>query len=381
MATVLPCFRWDARLLGVHGAHAAALFCCMAAWVPWYEGGRSGSHWTDWTPCSMTRTLNLRCGSDIRDGLRQAGIEGDFLEVADPWCMGPVLPEPKARRRARHRFLTQVLGAPEDEVESKLEAETAGLQSLDDYERITLWFEHDLYDQFILARVLAELQSRPEVRDRTRLICIDRAPGPAQGPERFTGLGQLTPQQLALLPDQARPVTEAMTVTGQRLVAALTAPSPQRLLALMHDLQDDPMPALPFLARAIGRYLADYPDDVTGTALTHRLVLRLMADGTRTPGALFARVQHLEPAPWMGDLQFWAYLKELADAEVPAIRNLREWKEPVELTGMGWALATGAADWFDANGIDRWHGGTHLKGAVPAWRVRGTGTDLTFIVG
>lgn len=329
----------------------------------------------------MTQELNLRCGSDIREGLRQAGISGDFLEVADPWCQGPVLPDPVSHDRARRRFLIETLGVAAAEVDAKMAAERDGLAGLDRYERITLWFEHDLYDQFILARVLAELHRQPDIRQRTRLICIDRAPGPAVAATRFTGLGELSPQQLAMLPKMAEPVSELMSLTGQRLVAALTAPSPQRLLALMHDLQDDPSPPLPFLARAIGRYLADYPDDTTGTSLSQRLILRLIADGVTQPDRLFARFQYLEPAPWMGDLQFWAELKDLFGAEVPAIRGLAGWRDPVALTGLGWALATGAADWFDANGIDRWYGGTHLQGAVPTWRVKGTGTDLTFIVG
>ena len=36
------------------------------------------------------RTLHVRCGSDIRDTLTQAGFGGDFLEYSDPVCEGPV---------------------------------------------------------------------------------------------------------------------------------------------------------------------------------------------------------------------------------------------------------------------------------------------------
>src|SRR5690606_35105684 len=45
-------------------------------------------------------TLHLRCGSDIRTTLRLAGFAGDFLEVSDPVCQGPV-PEGHGLRRAR----------------------------------------------------------------------------------------------------------------------------------------------------------------------------------------------------------------------------------------------------------------------------------------
>jgi hypothetical protein len=33
--------------------------------------------------------LHIRCGDDIRDKLIEAGIEGDYLSVADPAWLGP----------------------------------------------------------------------------------------------------------------------------------------------------------------------------------------------------------------------------------------------------------------------------------------------------
>jgi hypothetical protein len=33
--------------------------------------------------------LHIRCGDDIRDKLVEAGIEGDYLSVADPAWLGP----------------------------------------------------------------------------------------------------------------------------------------------------------------------------------------------------------------------------------------------------------------------------------------------------
>jgi hypothetical protein len=37
------------------------------------------------------RTLHIRCGTDIRDSLRQVGFVGDFLEYPDPIARGPSL--------------------------------------------------------------------------------------------------------------------------------------------------------------------------------------------------------------------------------------------------------------------------------------------------
>ncbi|MFA7431365.1 MAG: hypothetical protein WCZ23_14500, partial [Rhodospirillaceae bacterium] len=35
-------------------------------------------------------TIHLRCGSDIRQTLREGGFVGGFVEYADPVCQGPV---------------------------------------------------------------------------------------------------------------------------------------------------------------------------------------------------------------------------------------------------------------------------------------------------
>ncbi|WP_372053668.1 hypothetical protein P7L74_17765 [Tistrella mobilis] len=56
-------------------------------------------------------TVHLRCGSDIRDGLHLAGFRGDFLEVSDPICHGPV-PEGDDLIRVRARFIAGKLSKP-----------------------------------------------------------------------------------------------------------------------------------------------------------------------------------------------------------------------------------------------------------------------------
>ena len=44
------------------------------------------------------------------------------------------------------------------------------------------------------------------------------------------------------------------------------------------------------------------------------------------------------------------------------------WQDPIWLLPFGEALLAGEADWVDANGIDRGHGGLRLSGRGPIWR-------------
>jgi hypothetical protein len=87
------------------------------------------------------------------------------------------------------------------------------------YQLVVLWFEHDSYDQLILARCLAHFAdaSRPA---RLELICIDRHPSV----ERFIGLGQLDPPALASLWPLRTPVTQAQLELGRAVWTALRRP-------------------------------------------------------------------------------------------------------------------------------------------------------------
>ena len=74
-------------------------------------------------------TLHLRCGSDIEEGLQQAGFSGDFLEYSDPLCQGPVRDEAgwlEERADFIARAYGGTLGMDRAEIDSKLRRWGAG---------------------------------------------------------------------------------------------------------------------------------------------------------------------------------------------------------------------------------------------------------------
>ena len=116
-----------------------------------------------------------------------------------------------------------------------------------------LWFEHDLYDQAVLIRLLAGWRGRPALRDgRVFLICVGAFPG--VGP-RFVGLGRLTPGQLGGLWGTERPVTAAQVDLAARAWAAYTGDDP----LAVHAVAEAGTPELPFLAPALRRHLEELP--------------------------------------------------------------------------------------------------------------------------
>ncbi len=302
----------------------------------------------------MTSTLHIRCGSDIRDGLAQAGIPGDFLEFSDPVCKGGTPDgDDDVFHAARLAYLTGELGVSPAPTDTGLREAMSRLEQTRDYERLVLWFEHDIYDQAVLIRLLSWFAERPDLEPRLNMIAIDRFPGI----DRFIGLGQLDPNQLKSLWGSEQPVTRAQIALGQRAWQAFRAPEPLSLF----DLAAAGTPNLPFLAPALMRHLQELPWTTDGLSLTERLTLRAIAEGAATPGQCFRDLHgRLEPQPFLGDIMYWPIVTNLARGKAGAVTEPETWKSPIALTSFGRDLLAGTADWIETNGIDRWVGGVHV---------------------
>lgn len=310
--------------------------------------------------------LHIRCGDDIEGKLRDAGIAGDYLSFADPIWLGPPAAF-NAWLAGRARVVADRSGMPLAKVRAELgEAYWRLGRAPGRYQRIVLWFEHDLYDQAALVRILATFAPRDSL-PRLELICIDRFPGVA----RFVGLGQLTAQQLATLLPKRKPVTRRQLALGVAAWNALRADTPYRL----EELREADLGALPFLGAALRRHLQELPWLDDGLSLTERLILAGLAKGPRTLDDLFAEAGiRRDPQPFMGDLFFRAVVRDLLGAPKPPIevlaasRRLAWPRRVLRLTTVGRALLDGKGDWQDQEPPARWVCGIPVGPGVPDWR-------------
>jgi hypothetical protein len=232
------------------------------------------------------------------------------------------------------------------------------------YDEVVLWFEHDLFDQLLLIRILDMFV---QMMPTASLICIDRFPGV----ERFIGLGQLTAAQMATLADARTPVTPAQYALATEAWRAFRSSDPAALVELTVRLKPDATKnlALPFLGAALRRFLEEYPSTTNGLSRTANAVLRAVAAGPRDGGRLFFDTQTAEEHPFMGDTSFFLMVRRLADARVPLVAiepdgdvDLRG--RVVTITDAGRRVLSGADDALALNGIDEWHGGVHLVGST-----------------
>lgn len=318
-------------------------------------------------PAPARRPLHVTNGDVAADLIRRAGFPGEVSVTADVLHEGPApagLP-PERWRKVRARYLAE---CGYDDYETSLATLTRWDRTLEDYrsyDELILWFEHDLFDQLLLIRVLDGFAGRNLGTTEISLICIGEFPGVA----RFHGLGDLTAQQIASLLDRRQRVNEGQKLLARDAWRAFCAPGPAGLEAL---LRRDLSP-LPFLAGALRRHLEEFPSVFNGLSRTERQALAALAAGAATFDELFRATQRMEERVFMGDSSFLRVLRELAAPPSPllhlepspsgSLRGLR-----VQLTATGRQVLEGGADWVRIRGIDRWLGGVHLAGREAAWR-------------
>jgi RNA polymerase sigma factor (sigma-70 family) len=315
----------------------------------------------DEAPAVTPRLLHVLNGDSVRMTLEHSDVPGAFAPYADVLHEGPV---PRgtgtaAWRETRARFIAQGGYGTYAEALHTYERWDASVAAFADYDEIVLWFEHDLFDQLLLARHLDWFSRRDLGTTTLSLICIGEFPGF----DTFHGLGELDAEQLASLLGTRQDVSQAQIALGRRAWEAFTASDPSDLA----KLAGEPTPQLPFLAGALQRFLEEYPDVKTGLPRMERQILELLAERSRSPAQLFRDQQACEERVFMGDSTFWQRVRTLAGGLTPLVRLEVEPMEGPDLppgtahiTDTGRAVLAGREDWVRLVGFDRWLGGVHL---------------------
>jgi len=322
----------------------------------------------------MTRFHHVANGTSATSTILDAGIPGTWSIWADPLSEGPV---PGGLSDAelmdvRRRFLGG--GTVDDDVDPVIDLRNwrSAIEHRECYDELVLWFEHDLFDQLALIRLLSRLARRGLPQQLT-IVSIDRHP---EVPN-FLGFGQLKPEQLAEL--WPRRTTLSRDAIDESVAAwiAVTAADPRALAFLIKRIK-----AMPFLAGAIERQLEELPDPTSGLSRTERQVLAAIARGEATAGAILQATHAIDPRYPLTDTLLFSTLQTLgrcgfiqgAPEGAPSPAALKA--AQVQVTPHGREALAGAVDRIHAHGIDDWRGGVRLAGKGPVWRWDGAQRKL-----
>jgi hypothetical protein len=310
----------------------------------------------------MERIVHVCNGDTTADTLSLADLPGEIRVWADALDQGPVLPvSDEEHWKVRGEFWAG-RGFPGGA--ERLAAWDRGVDEAAAAEELILWFEHDLFDQLALIRLLARLARRGLPQQLT-IVSIDRHP---EVPS-FLGLGQLKPEQLAELWPRRTPLSRDALDEAITAWIAVTASDPRALPFLTRRIK-----AMPFLAGAIERQLEELPDPQSGLSRTERQVLAAIARGVGSAGELMSTVQALDPRYPISDALLHVTLQTLgrcgflegAPAGPPSEAALRDVR--LTVTPLGRQALAGAIDRVHEAGIDDWRGGVRLSGKGPVWR-------------
>jgi hypothetical protein len=321
------------------------------------------------------RTLHVRCGSDLKVPLQDAGFRGDFYEHNYPYLIGPVREGPGCLEE-RAQFLVDSYADSRDPplqyepVLRGLERDEQRLHDSANYDRVVIWSEFDCYDQLVLVRLLGHYAThhRPP---RLELINIGEFPGAV----RFIGLGQLPPEALRMLWTTRTLATPATLKLGTDAWRALVNPDPRALAAIMRS----GTPVLPLLAKALHRHLRELPSSTNGLSFTEEMALQLLAEDESNLIRLYGRLTYeFDPLPGQGDLQMRDRVLHMEGASARVYQRRAgvgrngearpPWTDVLTITDLGRAVLKGDVDFLSLGPPKRWVGSVRIGPGMPDWR-------------
>ena len=281
----------------------------------------------------MDRILHVTSGDRAGSLLSKSGLPGEILIWHDILYDGPRKPgwPDEETLQARASFLEHETGGGLDRahVLETLKAQYGMLDAAAEYERVVLWFDACLFDQSMLAHILASLHIRSA--QHVDLLCLDAFPEIVP----FDGLGQMRPDQLASVYGRRRAVTEDQFLYAERVDKAFASQDASELAGLATEA-DTPLPWVPAAAR---RWLLELPDAMSGLGRLEQLALDAVRGGRETPVDILAAVAAADSHPrFWGDTTLWARINRLADRKPPLVRiagpkeRLPQWGNPDGLT-------------------------------------------------
>lgn len=320
----------------------------------------------------MSTILNITNGDSTVEIMKQANIAGDFLPWRDVLHEGPVPDKLSLEQlsKVRAEFIVgRGWGKPETVAEGFIQRDQL-LKSYDKYEKVLLWFEHDLYDQLQLTQILDWLHSNPSSGTTLSMVCTDRY------------LGLQTVQEMERMIQYEEVVSESQLTLASKAWSAFRSHSPLQWFKLL----DADLSALPFLKGAVLRLLEEYPNSSNGLSRTEEQALSIISSGENLPGAVFARNQQLEERVFMGDASFWCILNELIQSDPPLLdlsagcevnsSGLAEQRLTINQTGKD--VLAGKLNWLDVSNTNKWIGGVHLNSNnVWSWNAKSRSIEKT----
>ena len=291
----------------------------------------------------MNKTLNIINGDACINIMKEAYIEGDFLPWKDFLHEGSV---PKGLTLEelsiiRANFISEYGLGEFSEIYKNFKERDNQLKNYKSYQRVVLWFEHDLYDQLQLLQLLDWFATQELNNIELTLIYTNNY------------LGESSPQQIKKMLHYAIKVTPKHFKLAQEAWSAFRESTPKKWFKLLKKSTS----ILPFLQPTILRLLEEFPNTKNGLSRTEYQALLVISNGIYDAHDIFEKSQSFEERKFMGEVIFWKILNNFENYNIIK----RDIHKKLTITPLGKELLDGKHFWFNIMPLDRYIGGCHLS--------------------
>ena len=291
----------------------------------------------------MGKVLNIVNGDMSVEIMKKAHVNGDFLPWRDFLHDGPVPQNFSLSQVSKIRayFIHEQGFGSLKKLEQEFDERDEILKNYHQYEKIILWFEHDLYDQLQLLQVLAWFKKNNIENRPISLICTSNY------------IGECEVEYIPKLLRYEQSITKEHLALADKAWRAFSEPIPEIWFALLKEN----LSLFQFLEGAIKRLLEEYPNTKNGLSRSEHQALLVISKGIENPHEIFKEAQSYEERKFMGDIIFWKILDNFIQY---GVISSEENGQVLNITPLGQQLLNGQLNWINVKPIHRWIGGVNL---------------------
>lgn len=308
--------------------------------------------------------------------LAGAQLPGEILPWQDALYEGPVVAFKEIDKLAKYRaqyFAARGFGQFKD-IENAYLQRNAQLKQYNNYTKVILWFDHDLFGQLQLVQLIDWFYHQEMGNVELCQVNIENL----KSGRKVLRISQLSPVQVTALYQSCHEVTLTQANICRLAWDAFTSTTPHKLISF----QPKDLSTMPFLKNAIARLIQEYPSKTTGLSRTEYLIIDAVAKKMFNEDAIFNYMQLKEPVAFMSKTIFLHHLNHLMNAKYPMLVKNAITQETALETSIGQIdvkenpivhsykitvtkytnqVIAKWLDWVQLNGINRWIGGVHLS--------------------
>jgi hypothetical protein len=306
--------------------------------------------------------LHITSDEKTAQSVRRLLDEGSAVAWEDTIYEGPLMPRWKDFYKARAKYFANTGCAQEKAWRNAFNGRLDILKSaISKANRVILWFGPGFHEQLQLCAFLDWLEGQK------------KAPPVAivPFPERKTGsFSQFNVVVLRAMMHSATDLTLTQIEIAKAVWQLLLDDNPTHLpLFSRPDIS-----TMPHIMSTLQRWLEEFPSRRNGLSRTQRTVIEIVANGSRRLREIYQTLQVRENGLFLNEAMFTLQVKRLLECPQPALYLKRDFqisyrlpsleqvaRHDVGLTSLGWDLLQNKGDFVQANGIDRWLGGVHLR--------------------